>query len=124
MPESSQTALPDPLEEATSLEVPTRSDPAPLSRGRALALASQIETLAMFVATLDLEGLVLAREVFSRELGQYEANGILDGNPRYFDRLKDMAARLARLDAIIALARVSRDTEADILATNPLETAR
>lgn len=78
-------------------------------------LAGQITAISFVIAGMDDEALAACIEVQKKDIATYEAIGILDGNPRYFQKLADKKARNARAEALLAFIRVSKETSKDIL---------
>lgn len=54
-------------------------------------------------------------EKMQKNIYRYEAIGIIDGNPDYYNNLADKKARLKRLKSIIDVVNVLLETEKDIL---------
>ncbi len=81
---------------------------------RIKAFAGMVQNYMPLLGLFDYEIGIEVVNVMRREVGNYEAIGILDG-AAYFGKLKDRKARLARLEALLNLIKVSKETEKNIL---------
>jgi hypothetical protein len=73
-------------------------------------LGNQVQLLLTIVGAINLEVAIKDLADLTHELRVYEAVGIMDGNPTYFNRLEQKRARVERLQAIIRLVDVAHKT--------------
>ncbi len=71
--------------------------------------ASQIKTLFMLANSMDIDSLKEAREPFADAISKYETIGFIESH-NYLLKDKKNKAKLARLDALIKLIEILRET--------------
>lgn len=81
---------------------------------KAEATGAKIAVLALVLGQIPEKDMEEVVDAYAKNVREYEAIGILDGNPTYFKKLDGMRARERRARAILHLIQVSRETQKDL----------
>lgn len=63
----------------------------------------------------DLDLIKYAKKHYYNEMKRYEAIGIMDGNPTYYEKLADKEAYFKRIDAFHNFVKTMHETDKDII---------
>ncbi len=85
-----------------------------MEKEKAYLLAEQMEALFIFISKIDVDSLREYEAILNKEVGNYEAIGIIDGLD-YYKKIDDMKARYERLKSLINLIDTFNDTQNKII---------